>query len=48
MMMGAPSGLYSPHVVYNMAAAAYCLKDITDTPDLKTNKQLNEAKCVTP
>ena len=42
--MGAPSGLCFPHATYNMAAAGCCLEDISDTPDPKTNKRLNEAK----
>jgi hypothetical protein len=46
----APNGLCFPHVVYNMAATACYLEDISDMPDLKTNKWLKEAKrllCVT-
>jgi hypothetical protein len=42
--MGAPCGLYFPCVAYNMAAAACHLEDISDMPDPKTNKRLNEAK----
>ena len=42
--MGPPSGLYFARIMYNMAAAAYHLEDISDTPDPKTNEWLNEAK----
>jgi hypothetical protein len=42
--MGAPSGLFFPRAAYNMAATACCLKDISDTPDPKTNERLNKAK----
>ena len=41
---GAPSGLCFPHVVYNMVAATCHLEDISDMPDLKTNKELNKVK----
>jgi hypothetical protein len=41
---GAPSGLRFPRTAYNMAAAACQLENISNTPDLKTNEQLNEAK----
>ena len=42
--MGTPSGLCFRHMVYNMAAAACRLEDISDMPDPKTNERLNEAK----
>jgi hypothetical protein len=42
--MGAPSGLCFPRVVYNMAAAACRLEDISNTLDSRTNKRLNKAK----
>jgi hypothetical protein len=29
-----------------MAAAAYRLEDISDTPDLKTNERLHKARCL--
>jgi hypothetical protein len=41
---GAPSSLYFPRTVYNMAAVACHLEDISDTSDSKTNEQLNQAK----
>jgi hypothetical protein len=41
---GDPSGLCFPHAVYNMAAVACLLEDISDTSNPKANKWLNEAK----
>ena len=41
---GAPSELCFHRTVYNMVATAYRLEDISNTPDPKTNKQLNEVK----
>ena len=40
----APNDLCFPRAVYNMAATAYRLEDISDTPNPKTNEGLNEAK----
>jgi hypothetical protein len=42
--MGAPSGLYFPRAVYNMAIATCHQEDISDTSDPKTNEWLNEMK----
>ena len=33
-----------PRVAYNMAATAYRLEDISNTPDPKTNERLHEAR----
>ena len=40
---GAPSGFCHPCVMYNMAATACGLEDISNTADPKTNEWLNEA-----
>jgi len=42
--MGAPNSLCFPYAAYNMAAAACHLENISDMPDPKTNKRLNEVK----
>jgi hypothetical protein len=42
--MGALGGLCFPHMAYNMVATACCLEDISNMPDPKFNKRLNEAK----
>ena len=41
---GAPSTLRLPHEAYSMAAATCRLEDVSNTPNLKTNKRLHEVK----